>query len=293
MIKFGVVVNQQKDIDCKFTGILLNSIKKNKADYFLCDEAASHLGIEPKNIDEDTVINMADVIVCLGGDGSFLKTARMLFEKNTPIVGINLGSLGFLADVDKNNIDNAVKLLVNGQYEIEKRMLLETTIIRNNSIIAKDIVLNDVVISRGALSRILHLRTYINDKFMDMFPGDGLIIATPTGSTAYSLSAGGPIVEPDAELIVVTPICPHLLYSRSFISTGNRVIKVIVDENYCHEAMVTVDGQNGYEIRGGDFIITNRSSRFISTIKISNANFFEILRGKIHDRGERISKNEV
>jgi len=165
--------------------------------------------------------------------------------------------------------------------------MLETTIIRENKAIAKDIVLNDVVVSRGAISRIIHLKTYINDSFMDLYPGDGLIISTPTGSTAYSLSAGGPLVEPDVDLIIATPICPHLLYSRSFITTGDRVVKVVVDENYQYEAMVTVDGQVGYEVIGGDVIVTKKSQQRFPMIRLNNrSNFFDVLRGKIYDRGE-------
>ncbi|HPD01147.1 MAG TPA: NAD(+)/NADH kinase, partial [Acetivibrio sp.] len=137
------------------------------------------------------------------------------------------------------------------------------------------------------ISRIIHLKTYINDSFMDLYPGDGLIISTPTGSTAYSLSAGGPLVEPDVDLIIATPICPHLLYSRSFITTGDRVVKVVVDESYEYEAMVTVDGQKGYEVKGGDLIVTKKSQQRFPMIRLNNKrNFFDVLRGKIYDRGE-------
>ncbi|MDQ2086638.1 NAD(+)/NADH kinase [Herbivorax sp. ANBcel31] len=293
MMNIGVVVNVRKDEDLKHTKILLDSIKKNGAKYIVSEKIAKNLGLGDNNISEESLIEMSDIIVCLGGDGSFLKTSRMILKRDIPIIGINLGNLGFLADVDKNEIDIAVRKIVTGDYNIEKRMLLETEIIRNNTVIAKDVVLNDVVVSRGALSRILHLRTYVDENFMDMFPGDGLIVSTPTGSTAYSLSAGGPIVQPDAGIIIITPICPHLLYSRSFIATKDKVVKVIVDEDYDHEAMVTVDGQIGYEIRGGDLIITKQSSKVIKMIKINTRNFLEVLRGKIYDRGKKMRRNEV
>jgi NAD+ kinase len=292
-MNIGVVVNVEKDQGLKYTKILLDSINKNGAKYIVCEKIAKKLGLIESSFSEEELIEMSDIIVCLGGDGSFLKAARMILEKDVPIIGINLGNLGFLADVDKNEIDTAVKKLVNNDYNIEKRMLLETKIIRDNNIIAMDTALNDVVVSRGALSRILHLRTYVDDNFMDMFPGDGLIISTPTGSTAYTLSAGGPIVQPDAGLIIVTPICPHLLYSRSFIATKDKVVKIIVDEDCDHNAMVTVDGQVGYEIRGGDLIITKESSKTIKMIKINTRHFLEVLRGKIYDRGKKMRRNEV
>lgn len=287
MIKIGVFTNKDKDKGFEYTKILLDSIKRNGAEAVF-DESVFESGTESSRNDVYTDMCEADLMVCLGGDGTFLKAARKLFGKKTPILGINLGNLGFLSEVDKKDIDSAVKRVVEGDFRIEKRMLLETTIIRENSIIARDIVLNDVVISRGAISRILHLKTYINNAFVDLYPGDGLIISTPTGSTAYSLSAGGPLVEPDVELIIATPICPHLLYSRSFITTGDRVVKVDIAEDFEHIAMVTVDGQNGYEVRGGDSIETKKSSNYLRMVRMDSRNFFDVLRGKIYDRGEKI-----
>ncbi|NLP14644.1 MAG: NAD(+)/NADH kinase [Clostridium sp.] len=287
MLKIGIATNKDKDEELKYTGILIESIKNNGALAFYCDDVAVQTGSEALNLDETEIADLSDIMVCLGGDGTFLKVARSIVGKNKPLLGVNLGRLGFLADVDKNDIDGAVKQLVEGDYRIDERMLLETTIMRGHKVIAKDIVLNDVVVSRGAISRIIHLKTYINDSFMDLYPGDGLIISTPTGSTAYSLSAGGPLVEPDVDLIIATPICPHLLYSRSFITTGDRVVKVVVDEDCEHEAMVTVDGQKGYEVKGTDVIVTKKSQQRFPMIRLNNKrNFFDVLRGKIYDRGE-------
>ncbi len=284
MTKIGVFANREKDEGLEYTKILLESIRKNGAEALLDEDTSEYEAVNPNRED---ITSVSDIVICLGGDGTFLQVARKLFGKDIPIIGVNLGNLGFLAQVDKNEIDMAVKRIIEGNYRIEERMMLETEIIRENKVIAKDIVLNDVVISRGALSRILHLKTYINGSFIDLYPGDGLIISTPTGSTAYSLSAGGPMVEPDVELIIATPICPHLLYSRPFVTTSDRVIRVLIEENHCHDAMVTVDGQNGYEVRGGDSIITRKSRHFLKLIRIDSTNFFDVLRGKIYDRGEK------
>lgn len=288
MVNIGIIANKDKDEGLKITSLLVKSIKANGAQFVIADDLAADIGEELQNLHEDEVIIKSDIMLCLGGDGTFLKCARKVFSKKIPILGINLGNLGFLTEVDKNEIDPAVKRLVSGEFDIEERMMLETTIIRDDKEIMNDIVLNDVVISRGWMSRILHLKTYLNNQFVDLYPGDGLIISTPTGSTAYSLSAGGPIVEPDVSLIIVTPICPHLLYSRSFITTGERVLKVLVAEEDCHGAMVTVDGQIGYELMGGDNIITKKSSHFLKLIRLSDRNFFDVLRSKIYDRGEKI-----
>jgi NAD+ kinase len=229
----------------------------------------------------------------LGGDDTFLKVARKAQVKNKPILGINLGNLGFLTEVEKSEIDNAIERIITDSYEVENRMMLEASIYSKGNIIVRELALNDVVISRGALSRILHLKTYINNEYVDAFPGDGLIISSPTGSTAYSLSAGGPIVEPDIDLVIVTPICPHILYSRSFITAGDRTVRVEVAESYTHEAMVTIDGQMGYEIKGGDYIEIKKAEKFVKMIRMNRKNFFNILRTKIYDRGECIRKDEI
>lgn len=286
MLKIGIIPNEDKDKNLRYTKILIDSITKCGGTALICNDVALKTGAEALNLSENKIVDMSDIMVCLGGDGTFLKAARTIVAKHKPLLGVNLGNLGFLADVDKNEIESAVKHLIEGDFGVDERMMLDTVIVRDGKVVAEDIVLNDVVISRGAISRILHLKTYINDAFMDLYPGDGLIISTPTGSTAYSLSAGGPLVEPDVELIIATPICPHLLYSRSFITTADRVVKVVVSEDSSHEAMVTVDGQNGYEVIGGDMIITKKSQMRMRMIRLNKKNFFDVLRGKIYDRGE-------
>ena len=216
MKNIGVIVNTDRDRELKYTGILASNLCEAGANVILMSEIAEKLNIDSscirKKSKKSEILKDADVLICLGGDGTFLKAARSVYKKNIPILGINLGSLGFLTEVEKNEIKDAVNCLMTGKYIVEERMMLEATIIRNDEIIGKDTALNDIVISRGALSRILHVKTYINDVFVDMFPGDGLIVSSPTGSTAYSLAVGGPIVEPDIDLIIVSPICPHILY---------------------------------------------------------------------------------
>lgn len=292
MIKIGVVTNFEKDNDLKYTRILIDSIHEAGGKAILSDDVSKGLG-RNTSPSGDSVINEADILVCLGGDGTFLKLAREVYSLDIPLLGINMGSLGFLTEVERTEIKGAVEQLVKNDYEIENRMMLKVNVIRNGKIIAGDTALNDIVISRGALSRILHLKMYMNDSFADLFPGDGLIVSTPTGSTGYSLSAGGPIVEPNVDLIIVTPICPHILYSRSFITTGNGEIKVIIDEEYRHSAMVTVDGQEGYEVLGGDTIIIKKAEYNTKMIRINSRNFFNVLRKKIYERGENLIRNEI
>ena len=293
MDKIGIITNRQKDKGLEFTRKVVDSILKKGGSVRLPCDIAEELQICQEQLDEDSLVEDSDIIICLGGDGTFLKAARGIYKKGIPMLGINLGSLGFLAEVERHEIDNAIDLIINDKYSVQKRIMLEATIIRDGKELAKDVALNDVVISRGALSRILHLKTYINEVFVDSFPGDGVIVSSPTGSTAYSLSAGGPIVDPDMDSIILTPICPHTLYSRSFITSGNRTVKVVVDENYSHEAMVTVDGQEGYTIIGGDIIEVKKSQYDVKMVMVNSPDFFNILRRKIYDRREKLKKDEI
>ncbi|NLC69142.1 MAG: NAD(+)/NADH kinase [Clostridiaceae bacterium] len=301
MKTIGVFVNRNRDKGFKYTRILLESMRDKGITVLLpagivkeiCagENGCCESCVEAK--DDDDVFTSADLVICLGGDGTFLKVARKVYKKGIPVLGINLGNVGFLTEIERDDIKGAVNKLVDGEYTIEERMMLDTSIIRNRSVVKEDTALNDVVISRGALSKILHLKTYINGEFVDMFPGDGVIVSSPTGSTAYSLSAGGPIVEPNIDLIIISPICPHILYSRSIVTASDRVVKVVVDEDYHHKAMVTVDGQMGCKIRGGDAINVVKSRHRIKLVRIHPQNFFDVLRTKIYFRGESVRKDEI
>lgn len=293
MYKIGIITNEDKDTDLTYTDMLVRCILRNGGQVKLKSLLAQKIGMHDEGLKEKEVFEQSDILICLGGDGTFLKVARVAYKRKLPILGINLGNMGFLTEVEKGDIENAVDCLLKGNYNVENRMMLDSRVFRANRLIASDVALNDVVVSRGALSRILRLKTYINNTFVDLFPADGLIVSSPTGSTAYSLSAGGPIVEPDLDLLIVTPICPHILYSRSFITTGDRSVRVIVAEDANHVAMVTVDGQEGYEIRGGDMVEVKRSIHTVKLIRIHSRNFFNVLRKKIYYRGESLKGDEV
>lgn len=281
----GVIANTGKDKGLKYTRRVVDRIKSLNGNYNIKSEIAVRLGLTSSNPNDDDVINKSDIIVSLGGDGTFLNVARKAYAKNKPILGINLGTLGFLTEIDKKEMDTAIERLLKNGYAIEERMMLYAEVLRDGMIIASDVALNDIVISRIALSRILHIKTYINGIFVDSFPGDGLIVSSPTGSTAYSLSAGGPIVEPDLDIIMVTPICPHILHSRSIITKSGRVVEVVIDENYQHNAMLTVDGQEGVKVKSGDMIRIKKAACSVKIIKFDKREFFNVLRSKIYYRG--------
>ncbi len=293
MKRIGIFTNEDRDIDFTYTKLLAQSIAKHGGSAMMSSQLAERSGTGVACGNDEEVTAQSDMVVCLGGDGTFLKVARKVYQKGLPILGINLGNLGFLTEVERENIGLAIDQLFNSDYEIEERMMLDAVIYRMDKPPIKDIALNDFVIGRGAISRIIHIKTYINDVFVDNFPGDGVIISSPTGSTAYTLSAGGPIVEPDTKLLLITPICPHILYSRSFVTKADSVVKAIVEEDYEYGAMVTPDGQEGHAIGGGDIIEVKKSPYCTKIIKMNPRNFFNILRTKIYFRGESLKKDEI
>jgi NAD+ kinase len=293
MKNIGVIVNRDKDIDLKYTKLLIDNLKCKDCNVLLGNKLKEDLNLKNSSYYGNDVINESDIIISLGGDGTFLKTARDTYGKNIPILGVNLGTLGFLTEVEKNKIDFATEKIINDNYLIEERMMLKVKCTRDNKILFEDFALNDIVISRSSISRIIQLKTYIDDNFIDSFPGDGIIISTPTGSTAYSLSAGGPIVEPTSDMFIITPVCPHILTSRSYISEGNKKIKTIVDRGYNTEAVATVDGQIVYNIRKMDKIEIEKADYKVKFIKINNRNFYGILRSKLYEREVNLIKDEV
>ncbi len=293
MKSIGIITNSDRDENFIYTNILADSIIKRGGKVMVTDELSVKACKSIPCGDIEGVVNNSDLIICLGGDGTFLKTARKVYKSGIPMLGINLGSLGFLTEIEKNDVDNAVGHIFNNDYIVEERMMLEAAIFKKDKEPEYDIAINDAVITRGSISRIIHVKTYINDIFVDTFPGDGLIVSSPTGSTAYSLSAGGPIIEPDTDLLLVTPICPHILYTRSFVTKADSVVKAIVDEDYHHNAIVALDGEEGHKIRGGDVVEIKKSPYTMKLIRINSRNFFNILRTKIYYRGESLKKDEI
>lgn len=293
MKTIGIYANRHKDLELKYTNEITAFINNLGGNVLILEDVACLMGERCLAVNEKEFFTKSDIIISIGGDGTFLKAARYSCRENKPILGINLGTLGFLTAIEKADYETAISAVLKGKYSLEKRMMLEAEIIRQGKVIASDLAINDIVISKKSLSRILNLKAYINGEFVDSFPGDGLIISTPTGSTAYSLSAGGPVVEPDIELIIVTPICPHTLYSRSFITNGDRVVKVTADNSIGNDAIATFDGQTGFEMNAGDTINIRRSENRVMMVNIKYKNFFTLLRNKIHDRGETLRKDEI
>lgn len=231
--------------------------------------------------DEIDFCHKYDFIIVLGGDGTILSTARVLERKDTPLLGINLGTLGFLTSLEKDNYIDYLPLDLNDEFiEIEERMTLDLKVTRANGIIWNDTALNDIVISRSSLSRILKFDTFVSGNKIGEFVADGYIISTPTGSTAYSLSAGGPVLSPNIKAVVLTPICAHTLNGRPMVVSDEEIIEVKVHEDY-FDNIITVDGQRRLMFSCFDKIEIFRSKTKIKLIRFKNRNFYKIFEEKL------------
>ncbi len=221
-----------------------------------------------------------DLIMVLGGDGTFLTVAGMYGPAEIPLLGVNLGHLGFLTEVEMGDLESALEKLVQGDYQVEKRSMLSARVLRHGETVSQALVLNDVVIGKGPLARIIHLEVSVEGVSIGSYRGDGLIVATPTGSTGYSLSAGGPIVAPNVDLIVITPICPHTLNVRPIVVARDSL--VTVDIKTCQQdTFMTLDGQQSFMLDCADRLEITNSDHQTSLVRLSGKNFFEILAKKI------------
>lgn len=284
MKKIGIVVGKNKDIDYRETSVIAKKLLEKGLEVVASSEIKSRLNIGVT--ETDSVYKDADFIICVGGDGTFLQAARGAFPYKKPILGVNKGTVGFLAEVETGEIETAVDRIVSGDYRIQPRMVLEVEVIRNGGSVYKNIAINDAVVSRMALSRIIRLKVMMDGQFVDSYASDGVIISTPTGSTGYSLSAGGPIVAPDMRLMLVSPICPHILYSRSFIIEDTKTITISIAGSREVDAILTLDGQEGFPIEPDDIVSVRASQDSVFFASVKQVNFYDILRAKIHNTHE-------
>ena len=222
-----------------------------------------------------------DVLVCFGGDGTILHAAKDANAYSIPILGVNLGSVGFMAEVEQSELPLLSKLAV-GKYSVESRMMLDVAVKREGRTIYSDLALNDAVITKGAVARVVEMEVRSDRVPITSYSGDGVIISTPTGSTAYSMSAGGPIVEPTAENIILTPICPHsIINARSFVLDHKRTLTVRVKDLSRKTAYLSVDGGKAFRLRGGDQLQIRRAETKTHLIRLTNRSFYEIVTQKL------------
>ena len=225
----------------------------------------------------------ADFLVCFGGDGTILHAAKDASSFGVPIVGVNLGSVGFMAELEQEELDKLGRLIT-GEYNLENRMLLDVRVVRDGRTLFRSAALNDAVVTKGAVARIIDLQVYGDKILISNIYGDGVIMATPTGSTAYSLSAGGPIVEPTAENIIMTPISAHTLQAKAMVLDKNRRIEITGPKSSRKTAYLSVDGGNAFKLISGDTVEIGRSRRSLSLVKLSGKSFYEIISHKLERR---------
>ena len=222
----------------------------------------------------------ADLIVVLGGDGTMISTARLIGDADTLVLGINYGSLGYLTDFRIEEMFPALEAIIAGQYEIDRRVMLDIEHWRRDEKLAAGRVLNDVVITKSALARIIDINVRLNGLFVNKFRADGLIVSTPTGSTAYNLSAGGPIIYPSMNAIVMTPICPFTLTNRPIVVPDSAEIELTLD-NENEGVVLSLDGQTGYPMKAGDRVVIRKSGTTFNLVQPANRNYFDVLRDKL------------
>lgn len=227
----------------------------------------------------DRELMNADMVICFGGDGTILHMAKTATRKGLPILGVNIGTMGFMAELESSELEK-LRCLADGEYSVDGRMMLDVTIQRDRDIIFHDICLNDAVITKGAVARIAHLVVKCDGVEAMQVSGDGIIVATPTGSTAYSLSAGGPIVEPEASNIIITPICAHDVGSRCIVASDKRVITVNMVHNARRNAYVSLDGGKAFRLNMGDVVTVKKSHLETKLIRLKNRSFYDVVNAK-------------
>ncbi len=225
-------------------------------------------------------LSRADILVCFGGDGTILHAAKDAEAYHVPILGVNLGSVGFMAELEYGELSQLSKLPA-GKYSIEERMMLDVRAVRGGKTVFRDTALNDVVVTKGAVARVVDLSVYGDHVLISQFAGDGVIVSTPTGSTAYSMSAGGPIVEPTAQSILFTPICAHALQAKSFVLDSERLVSVCLDPGSRKSAYLSVDGGRAFKLLPSDRVEIARSKRLTRLVKLTGRSFYALINQKL------------
>ena len=277
-MRIGLIAKPKKPAD-EVVRSLTSWLKERDVEVFLDEETALIAGLE-STYKKSEIPYVSDVIVVVGGDGTFLSVARLAYGNDVPILGVNLGRLGFLTEVTLDEMYSMMEKVLSGDYVVDERFMLEAYIYRHGELMAEYRVLNDVVINKGTLARIIELETKVNGNFLTVYRADGLIISTPTGSTAYSLAAGGPILYPSVTAMVLTPICPFTLSQRPIVLPDTCEIEVtLITEN--EDVFVTLDGQVGFALNVRDVVKVKKAKKTIKIIRNPSRNFFEVLRTKL------------
>jgi NAD+ kinase len=237
-------------------------------------------GCAVEQVEPENIAACADLILVLGGDGTMIATARLMGDAEVPVLGVNYGGLGYLAEFRIEEVYEALESILAGNYRLDKRVMLAVELMRGDQTVTRNRVLNDVVINKSALARIIEIEAYLNQQFVNSFRADGLIVSTPTGSTAYNLSAGGPVIFPSMNAVVITPICPFTLSNRPIVVPDDAVIELRLKTDQ-EDVALTLDGQVGFPLKVEDRVVIHKSQTTFNLVQPTNRNYFDVLRDKL------------
>lgn len=284
MKKFALLTNYSKDKRLVYTRMIKTYIVENGGSYWIPRYISEPDKDGDQRYDFSDMPEDIECVLVLGGDGTLLQAARELLQRHIPLLGINLGTLGFLTSAEKSELPKCLDSVLDDSCSIDERMMLEGVAYHGSEKIQMNIALNDVIIARAGFSRLVELKIYVNGELLSIYNADGIIVSTPTGSTGYSLSAGGPIIFPQTDVIVITPICPHSLQARSLVVSGEDRIMIEIGrrrKTQKEEAMVTFDGRSAQELETGDRIEIYKAQETTQLIRLKGRSFYQVLQNKI------------
>ena len=284
MKKFALLTNYSKDKRLVYTRMIKTYITENGGSYWIPRYISEPDKDGDQRYDFSDMPEDIECVLVLGGDGTLLQAARELLQRHIPLLGINLGTLGFLTSAEKSELPKCLDSVLADSCSIDERMMLEGVAYHGSEKIQMNIALNDVIIARAGFSRLVELKIYVNGELLSIYNADGIIVSTPTGSTGYSLSAGGPIIFPQTDVIVITPICPHSLQARSLVVSGEDRIMIEIGrrrKTQKEEAMVTFDGRSAQELETGDRIEIYKAQETTQLIRLKGRSFYQVLQNKI------------
>jgi NAD+ kinase len=283
-MRFGIISNEVKDSDFVFARKAASLIV-SRGSIAVADESYQNtlLGTDANIL--ISLYDSCDVIFCIGGDGTFLSAVHDHHAKDVPIVGVNLGSIGFLTEIQPEQFEDALDRFIEGRFFVENRIQLDVTVMdKDGNEKGRGLCLNDAVIARGYLLRVLTVDLFIDGDYVERLSGDGVIMSSPTGSTAYSLAAGGPIVKPELAVFLVTPICPHTLHNRSYVVAEESVVEIRL-KDFAERPILSLDGRNDIELNPLDRIFVKKADRPMKIARLGYTNFYQTIRQKIRARG--------
>ena len=284
MKKFALLTNYSKDKRLVYTRMIKTYITENGGSYWIPRYISEPDKDGDQRYDFSDMPEDIECVLVLGGDGTLLQAARELLQRHIPLLGINLGTLGFLTSAEKSELPKCLDSVLDDSCSIDERMMLEGVAYHGSEKIQMNIALNDVIIARAGFSRLVELKIYVNGELLSIYNADGIIVSTPTGSTGYSLSAGCPIIFPQTDVIVITPICPHSLQARSLVVSGEDRIMIEIGrrrKTQKEEAMVTFDGRSAQELETGDRIEIYKAQETTQLIRLKGRSFYQVLQNKI------------